>query len=76
MWRGGQQGCGLFVAVRRGDFGGAVVDERHQGAPITANDLSKSGIVEKAQAAGFRTVQFTDGYDGTWKVRFEAVHGA
>ncbi len=33
---------------------------------VTANDLTKSGIIERAQAAGFKSVQFTDGYDETW----------
>jgi hypothetical protein len=33
---------------------------------VTANDLNKSGIIEKAQSAGFKVVQFTDGYDSTW----------
>ena len=33
---------------------------------VSANDLSKSGIIEKAEAAGFKLLQFTDGYESTW----------
>ena len=33
---------------------------------VSANDLSKSGIIEKAETEGFKLVQFTDGYDSTW----------
>lgn len=33
---------------------------------VTANDLSKSGIVEQAEKAGFKKLIFTDGYDSSW----------
>jgi hypothetical protein len=33
---------------------------------VSANDLSKSGVIEKAETAGFKLVQFTDGYNSTW----------
>lgn len=34
---------------------------------VTANDLGKSGIIEKAEQAGFKKVIFTDGYDRAWR---------
>lgn len=33
---------------------------------VSANDLAKSGIIEQAESAGFKVVQFTDGYTSTW----------
>jgi hypothetical protein len=33
---------------------------------VTANDLSKSGILEQAEDAGFKKVNLTDGYDFSW----------
>jgi hypothetical protein len=34
---------------------------------VTARDLSKSGVIEEAERAGFKKVVFTDGYDSGWK---------
>ncbi len=33
---------------------------------VTANDLSKSGILEQAENSGFKKVIFTDGYERQW----------
>jgi hypothetical protein len=33
---------------------------------VTANDLSKSGVVERAEKAGFKKLVFTDGYNSQW----------
>lgn len=33
---------------------------------VTANDFSKSGIIEKARKVGFTKIIFTDGYDSSW----------
>jgi hypothetical protein len=33
---------------------------------VTANDLTKSGVIDQAQEAGFKKVEFTDGHYSAW----------